>query len=198
MVANFVAGGAAINVLARRPEPRSPSSTSAWPPTSLALGLAASDGLRLRRVRARHRQPGHRARHVRGGRRGGTRRGRRRSPPTWWPTGARALITGEMGIGNTTAAAAVIAALHRQPRRRASPAAAPASTTRAWPRKIAVVERALARTVGPAPIRSTVLAEVGGLEIAALAGFIVGGASHRVPVLVDGVITGAALLAAQR
>ena len=42
------------------------------------------------------------------------------------------------------------------------------------------------------------LQEVGGLEIAALAGFIVGGASHRVPVVVDGVIAGAALLVAHR
>jgi nicotinate-nucleotide--dimethylbenzimidazole phosphoribosyltransferase len=41
-----------------------------------------------------------------------------------------------------------------------------------------------------------VLAEVGGLEIAALAGFIVGGAARRVPIVVDGVIAGAALLAA--
>jgi nicotinate-nucleotide--dimethylbenzimidazole phosphoribosyltransferase len=41
-----------------------------------------------------------------------------------------------------------------------------------------------------------VLAEVGGLEIAALAGFVIGGASHRIPVVVDGVIAGAALLVA--
>jgi nicotinate-nucleotide--dimethylbenzimidazole phosphoribosyltransferase len=41
-----------------------------------------------------------------------------------------------------------------------------------------------------------VLSHVGGLEIAALAGFIVGAASHRVPVIVDGVVSGAALLAA--
>ena len=42
------------------------------------------------------------------------------------------------------------------------------------------------------------LAEVGGLEIAALAGFIVGGAAARVPVVVDGVIARAALLTAAR
>jgi nicotinate-nucleotide--dimethylbenzimidazole phosphoribosyltransferase len=41
-----------------------------------------------------------------------------------------------------------------------------------------------------------VLASLGGLEIAALAGFVVGGASARVPVLVDGVIAAAALVAA--
>jgi nicotinate-nucleotide--dimethylbenzimidazole phosphoribosyltransferase len=42
-----------------------------------------------------------------------------------------------------------------------------------------------------------VLRQVGGLEIAALAGFIVGGAARRVPVIVDGVISAAALIAAQ-
>ena len=41
------------------------------------------------------------------------------------------------------------------------------------------------------------LAEVGGLEIAALAGFIVGGAARRLPVVVDGAIAGAALLIAE-
>jgi nicotinate-nucleotide--dimethylbenzimidazole phosphoribosyltransferase len=48
--------------------------------------------------------------------------------------------------------------------------------------------------VGADPL--TVLASVGGLEIAALAGFIVGGAAARVPVVVDGLIAGAALLVA--
>ncbi len=43
----------------------------------------------------------------------------------------------------------------------------------------------------------SVLAEVGGLEIAALAGFIVGGVAAGIPVIVDGVITCAALLIAE-
>jgi nicotinate-nucleotide--dimethylbenzimidazole phosphoribosyltransferase len=43
----------------------------------------------------------------------------------------------------------------------------------------------------------SILSEVGGLEIAALTGFIVGGVAEGVPVLVDGVITGAALLVAE-
>jgi nicotinate-nucleotide--dimethylbenzimidazole phosphoribosyltransferase len=58
-----------------------------------------------------------------------------------------------------------------------------------------VVERGLARTPpGAAPLE--VLASVGGLEIAALAGFVVGGAAAGVPVLIDGVIALAATLAA--
>jgi nicotinate-nucleotide--dimethylbenzimidazole phosphoribosyltransferase len=58
-----------------------------------------------------------------------------------------------------------------------------------------VVEAAIAdltTTAGPL----TVLEHVGGFEIAAMAGFIVGGAAARVPVLIDGVIADAALLVA--
>jgi len=58
-------------------------------------------------------------------------------------------------------------------------------------RKVAVVEQALDRMTGDP------LAEVGGLEIAALAGFIAEAAVRRVPVIVDGVIACAALLAAE-
>jgi nicotinate-nucleotide--dimethylbenzimidazole phosphoribosyltransferase len=109
-------------------------------------------------------------------------------------SGARALVTGDMGIGNTTAAAAVIAAITgRSAADVAGPGAgADASMVR---RKVSVIERALSR-VPPGSDGRTVLAEVGGLEIAALSGFIVNGASHRLPVVVDGVVSGAALLAA--
>ncbi|MDP8975734.1 MAG: nicotinate-nucleotide--dimethylbenzimidazole phosphoribosyltransferase [Actinomycetota bacterium] len=108
--------------------------------------------------------------------------------------GARCLVTGEMGIGNTTAAAALVAALTGR---------APLEVTgrgtgideATWARKVGVVERALGRTGGDAP-PLRLLAGVGGLEIAALAGFVVGGAAARVPVLIDGLIAGAAALAA--
>ena len=108
--------------------------------------------------------------------------------------GAGCLITGDMGIGNTTAAAAVIAALCQR--------SAVEVTGRGTgiddemlARKTAVVAGAIARlSDDAAPL--DVLAEVGGLEIAALAGFIVGGAAARVPVVVDGVIAGAALAVA--
>jgi nicotinate-nucleotide--dimethylbenzimidazole phosphoribosyltransferase len=62
-------------------------------------------------------------------------------------------------------------------------------------RKVAVVEAALTR-LGSKRDGRAVLADVGGLEIAALTGFIVGGAARRVPVVVDGAIAGAALLVA--
>ena len=180
MVANFVAGGAAINVLARQ------------------AGATRHRRRRRRGLRPRRARPGRRAEpaapqhpsgHGQPGRRSGHDRGRgagapSTSAPRWRPSlvrsGARALVTGEMGIGNTTPSAALIAALvGSRPR--------PTITGRGTgiddvmlARKVAVVERALARLpAGADPVR--VLAEVGGLEIAGLAGFIVGGASHRVP-----------------
>jgi NaMN:DMB phosphoribosyltransferase len=111
---------------------------------------------------------------------------------------ARALVCGDMGIGNTTPAAALVAAFTGRP---------PVEVTgrgtglddAGLARKTAVVERALARhaeAVAAGALET--LAAVGGYEIAALTGFIVGGAAARVPVLVDGLIADAALLAAER
>jgi len=108
--------------------------------------------------------------------------------------GARCLVTGDMGIGNTTPSAAVIAGILG--------VLAAAVTGRGTgiddarlALKVGVIQRALTRLpAGPGPL--DVLAEVGGLEIAALAGFIAAGAEARVPVVVDGVIALAGLLVA--
>jgi nicotinate-nucleotide--dimethylbenzimidazole phosphoribosyltransferase len=62
-------------------------------------------------------------------------------------------------------------------------------------RKQGVIARALSR-VPPQAGPLVILAELGGLEIAALCGFVVGAASRRVPVVVDGVIAAAAALVA--
>ena len=107
--------------------------------------------------------------------------------------GARCLVTGDMGIGNTTASAALIAALTGRP---------PAEVTgrgtgiddATFIRKILVVEAAVHRARDSDPLAT--LAAVGGLETAAIAGFIVAGAAARVPVVVDGVIALAGLLVA--
>lgn len=108
--------------------------------------------------------------------------------------GARALVTGEMGIGNTTASAAVIAALLGVPAARVTGRGTGIDDA-VLGRKVDVVDRAVAR-LGLQPSPYDVLAAVGGLEIAALAGFVVGGVAAGVPVVVDGVIAGAALLVA--
>jgi nicotinate-nucleotide--dimethylbenzimidazole phosphoribosyltransferase len=188
MVANFVAGGAAINVLARQ---------MGASVTVIDVGVAAelddAPGLLRRKVRTATAdlavEPAMTADDVERALDVGAE-----VAAELVDDGARALVTGDMGIGNTTAAAAIIAALTGRP--------AAAVTGRGtgiddatFVRKVAVVERATTR-LGANRDGRTVLAEVGGLEIAALAGFIVGGAARRVPVVVDGVIAGAALLVA--
>ena len=193
MVANFVAGGAAINVLARQAG-ASVTVVDVGVATDLdALGLAGAPGLLRRNVRpgtddlgagpAMHEDEARRALDIGA-----------EVAAQLVDGGARALVTGEMGIGNTTPSAALIAALLER-----DPAAVTGRGTGIddvmLRRKVVVIERALARLPeGADPVRT--LAEVGGLEIAALAGFIVGGAAQRVPVVVDGVIACAALLVA--
>lgn len=108
--------------------------------------------------------------------------------------GARCLVTGEMGIANTTSSAALIAALTGRPAVEVTGRGTGIDDA-ILARKLAVVGQALARTgAGRDPL--SVLASLGGLEIAALVGFIVGGAAAQVPVVIDGVIAGAALLVA--
>lgn len=109
--------------------------------------------------------------------------------------GAKVLIVGEVGIGNTTASSAVLAALTG-----ADPQEIVGRGTglddAGWQRKKAVVREALALHKPDAAKPLEVLAKVGGLEIGAMAGAILGAASRRVPVLLDGFIaTVAALLA---
>lgn len=109
--------------------------------------------------------------------------------------GARCLLTGEMGIGNTTPAAAVIAAFTGRDVESCVGRGTGIDDVM-LARKQAVVRGALSR-IEPAASPARVLAEVGGLEIAALAGYIVGGVRAGVPVLLDGVITLAAACAAE-
>ena len=109
--------------------------------------------------------------------------------------GHRCLVTGDMGIANTTAAAALICAFTG-----ADPAVATGRGTGiddvTLARKTAVVRRALDRHRPDPADPLGVVAAVGGLEHAALAGFVLGGAAAGVPVLLDGVNAGAAALVA--
>ncbi|MEX2025225.1 MAG: nicotinate-nucleotide--dimethylbenzimidazole phosphoribosyltransferase [Thermoleophilaceae bacterium] len=109
--------------------------------------------------------------------------------------GAGVVALGEMGIGNTTAASALTAALLRvDPGGVCGPGTG--LDDAGVERKRAVVWRALkANCVSPYdPLGA--LAGVGGLEIAALAGVVLGCARRRTPVVVDGFISAAAALAA--
>jgi nicotinate-nucleotide--dimethylbenzimidazole phosphoribosyltransferase len=111
-------------------------------------------------------------------------------------SGHRCLLTGDMGIGNTTPSAALIATICSRTAAEVTGRGTGIDDER-MARKVEIVAGAIQRAeeegaAGPIEL----LASVGGLEIAALAGYIVGGAAAGVPVLIDGVIALAAALVA--
>lgn len=110
--------------------------------------------------------------------------------------GCRLFIGGDMGIGNTTSAAALACALLSQsPETLVGPGTG--LDTAGVSRKSAVVSRALNRH-GDNTDPLAALASLGGFEIAALSGAILGCAARGIPVLVDGFIVSVAALVAVR
>lgn len=110
----------------------------------------------------------------------------------WAQTQGHALIgTGEMGIGNTTAASAITAVLTGKPVAQVTGRGTGLDEP-GLKRKVEVIERAL-KVNRPDPSQPLdVLRKVGGLEIAGLTGLIVGAAARRIPVVIDGFISGSA------
>ncbi len=103
--------------------------------------------------------------------------------------------SGEMGIGNTTTSSAVLSVLlDAEPE--AVTGRGAGLTTEGYRRKIRVIKEGLALHRPDRRDPVDVLSKVGGLDLAALAGFYVGCGLCRLPVVLDGLITGAAALAA--
>jgi nicotinate-nucleotide--dimethylbenzimidazole phosphoribosyltransferase len=109
--------------------------------------------------------------------------------------GADVLVTGDMGIGNTTAAAALVSALTGWPPR-AVTGRGTGISDEMLEHKVEVIDAAIERVAAAHDVPRTalsqlpadvLLAELGGLEIGGIAGVVLGGALRRVPVLVDGV-----------
>ena len=105
------------------------------------------------------------------------------------------LLTGDMGIANTTPSAALVAAFTGE-----DPGTVTGRGTgvddHTLALKVSIIRTALRdRPVGDDPVET--LASVGGFEHAGLAGFILGAAARRLPVILDGMIAGAAALVAQ-
>lgn len=109
--------------------------------------------------------------------------------------GADILLTGELGICNTTAAAAVIAAITGKEAHQTTGRGA-GSPDDMLARKVEVVAQALAVNSPNPDDPLDVLSKVGGLELAGMAGFMIGGAARAVPVVIDGVISCASALIA--
>ena len=104
--------------------------------------------------------------------------------------------TGEMGIGNTTPSSAIVAVLTGCEVEEITGRGTGIDDTRLQ-NKIAVIKEAL-RVNNPDPSDALdVLAKVGGFEIGAIAGLILGAAALKKPVVVDGFITTAGALIAQ-
>ncbi|MGO8684022.1 MAG: nicotinate-nucleotide--dimethylbenzimidazole phosphoribosyltransferase [Thermoleophilia bacterium] len=191
MVLNFAAGGAAINVIGGLVGARVVVTD-----VGVNADLSAAVGVRQRKVRmgtanmaqgpAMSREEAIRAIEV------GIE-----LVAEEYRNGLDIVATGEMGIGNTTAASAVIAALTGEPVAKVTGRGTGISKE-ALPAKVAVIEKALAVNQPDAGDAIDVLAKVGGLEIAAMTGVFLGGAAHRVPVVMDGFISAAAALVAVR
>ncbi len=168
MVANFRSGGAAINVLCRH---------AAIEPWIVDMGVG-------RPTRNFTREPAM------------TRAEAEQALDTGFAYAAKAEIlgAGEMGIGNTTSAAALFSAFSGlDPIETAGRGTGLDNAGVAH--KAEVIRRALALHKSADPI--ILLAALGGFEIAAITGLILGAASRRHLVMLDGFITGAAAIAAR-
>jgi nicotinate-nucleotide--dimethylbenzimidazole phosphoribosyltransferase len=189
MVQNFLRGGAAINVLARHAEARvvvvDMGVASALPAHPNLVDCKIAHGTRDFSVEVAMS-------------RGEALRALEAGIAVAIETidgGADVLATGDMGIGNTTASSAIVAALSGRPVAEVTGRGTGVDDV-GLARKVALIERALELHRPDPGDGLDVLSKVGGFEIGGLAGVIIGAASRRVPVVVDGFISGAAALLA--
>ncbi len=190
MVLNFLAGGAAINVLGRQAGAEVRVVDVGVDADFAAAGLLSAKV--ARGTRDFTREPAMTTDEARRAMTVGIEQAREAAADS-----IDCLVTGDMGIGNSTAAAAIYCAL------------LPANPSEMVGRGTGVDDAGLARKrwaieVGLARHRLSAadpvaaLAAVGGFEIAAIAGLCLGGVAARIPVVVDGFIAGAGALAAIR
>lgn len=191
MVHNFLAGGAAVNVLARQA-----GAEVLCVDMGVDAELPPHPGLTDRKVR---RGAGNIARGpamTRAEAEAAVRAGFELAAAKA-AEGCRVFATGEMGIGNTTPSAAVLMALTGIGAEEAVGRGTGLDDA-GLARKRRVVEQALTVNRPDAADPLGVLAAVGGLELAGLAGVILGAAASRALVVIDGFISSAAALAAVR
>lgn len=105
--------------------------------------------------------------------------------------GTKLIITGEMGIGNTTPTAAIASVLLGLPPEKVTGRGAGLSAA-GLQRKTDAVRRAVEINAPAAERPFELLQKIGGAEIAAMTGMFLGGAYYHVPVVIDGVISAAA------
>jgi len=188
-VANFAAGGAAINVLARHVGARV---------VVVDMGVAGETARAARVVRKKvalgtaditrgHAMSRRQARE--------TVRSGIEVFEEELGRGMELAATGDMGIGNTTPSAAIIATFTGRPAAEVAGRGTGVDDA-GLARKVAVLEQALSVNRPDPNDALDVLGKVGGFEIGGLAGVILAAAANRVPVVIDGLISGAAALVA--
>ncbi len=105
------------------------------------------------------------------------------------------LGTGDMGIGNTTPSSAIAAAITGADAGKVTGRGTGLSDE-GWRRKVNVIQKAITLNHPDPKDAIDILSKVGGFEIGGIAGLILAGAGHRVPLVIDGFISGAAALIA--
>jgi len=111
--------------------------------------------------------------------------------------GAKIIGTGDMGIGNTTSSSAIVSA---------AASVAPELVTgygtglddRGLKNKIKIIAEAIELNKPDPQDGVDILSKVGGFEIGGIAGLIIGAAYKRIPVVIDGFISGAGALIAKK
>lgn len=111
--------------------------------------------------------------------------------------GVDIIVTGEMGIGNTTTASAVSSVLLDMPVEEVTGYGA-GLTSEGLERKISVIKRAIALNRPDRNDPFDVLSKVGGFDIAGMTGLFLGGAVYGIPVIIDGVISACSAVIACR
>jgi nicotinate-nucleotide--dimethylbenzimidazole phosphoribosyltransferase len=112
-------------------------------------------------------------------------------------SGADLLVAADLGIGNTTPAAALVGALTRNDASLVTGRGTGIDDA-TWMRKCAAVRDAMRRARPVLGDQLQLLATAGGADIAAMTGFLLQAAARRTPVVLDGVVSGASALVAQR
>jgi nicotinate-nucleotide--dimethylbenzimidazole phosphoribosyltransferase len=191
MVANFAAGGAGINALARQ---------AGASVRVVDMGVAADLGGLVASGKVLSRRIGPGTRNIAAG--PAMSRAEAVAAVEAGITVARELAaevdvygTGDMGIGNTTPSSAIVAALSGRPAAEVTGHGTGVDEIQ-FAHKVRVIERSLAVNHPDPGDGLDVLAKVGGFEIGGIAGLILGAAALRKPVVVDGFISTAGALIA--
>jgi nicotinate-nucleotide--dimethylbenzimidazole phosphoribosyltransferase len=196
MVLNFLAGGAAVNVLARHNGATVRVVDMAVDADYAELGATVPDEVTRYRVRRSSGSIDREDALTRAECEQALLAGIRIADEEI-DAGADLLIPGDMGIGNTTPAAVIVGLLCA-----VDPASVVGRGTgiddTTWMRKTAAIRDAMRRGRPLKGDMVSLLAAVGGADIAAMTGFLLAASARRTPVLLDGVVSTAAAVVAHR